>query len=106
MRIKPGFSLETMKARRSWTDVIQTPREHKWQTRLLYLAKLSISIDRENRILHDKSKFIQYLFTNPAIQRIINEKQQHKQENCTLDKKKKKKVDFFQQTQKKTATQT
>jgi len=34
MRITPDFSLETMKARRSWTDVIQTQREHKCQPRL------------------------------------------------------------------------
>jgi hypothetical protein len=29
IRIIPDFSPETMKARRSWTDVIQTLREHK-----------------------------------------------------------------------------
>ena len=29
IRITPEFSSETMKARRSWTDVIQTVREHK-----------------------------------------------------------------------------
>jgi hypothetical protein len=29
-----------MKARRSWTDDIQTLREHKCQLRLLYPAKL------------------------------------------------------------------
>jgi hypothetical protein len=34
-----------MKARRSWTDVIQTLREQKCQLRLLYPAKLSITID-------------------------------------------------------------
>jgi hypothetical protein len=28
-RITPDFSPETMKARRSWADVIQTLREHK-----------------------------------------------------------------------------
>jgi hypothetical protein len=35
IRITPDFSPETMKARRSWTDVIQTLREHKRQPRLL-----------------------------------------------------------------------
>ena len=34
-----------MKARRSWIGVIQTLREHKCQPRLLYPAKLSITID-------------------------------------------------------------
>jgi hypothetical protein len=38
IRITPDFSPETMKARRSWTDVIQTIREHKCQPRILYLA--------------------------------------------------------------------
>ena len=50
IRIIPDFSPETMKARRSWTDVIQTLREHKCQPRLLYPAKLSIAIDREKNI--------------------------------------------------------
>jgi hypothetical protein len=36
IRIKPDFSPETMKARRAWTYVIQTLREHKCQPRLLY----------------------------------------------------------------------
>ena len=34
IRITPDFSPETMKARRAWTDVIQTLREHKFQPRL------------------------------------------------------------------------
>jgi hypothetical protein len=38
-----------MKARRSWTDVIQTLKEHKCQPRLLYTAKLSITIEGRNQ---------------------------------------------------------
>ena len=30
IRITPDFSPETVRARRSWTDVIQTQREHKF----------------------------------------------------------------------------
>jgi hypothetical protein len=45
-----------MKARRSWTDVIQTLREHKCQCRLLYPEKLSITIDGENKLSHEKNK--------------------------------------------------
>jgi hypothetical protein len=45
IRITPDYSPETMKARRSYTDVIQTQREHKCQPRLLFPAKLSITID-------------------------------------------------------------
>jgi hypothetical protein len=55
--IIPDFSPETMKARRSWTDDIQTQREHNCQPRLLYPAKLSITIDGETKVFHDKTKF-------------------------------------------------
>jgi predicted ribosome quality control (RQC) complex YloA/Tae2 family protein len=41
IRITPDTSPETMKARRSWTHVIQTLRENKCQHRLIYPAKLS-----------------------------------------------------------------
>jgi hypothetical protein len=68
-----------MKARKSWADVIQTLREHKCQPRLLYPAKLSITMDGETRMLCAKAKFTQYLSTNPALQRIINGKLQHKE---------------------------
>jgi hypothetical protein len=74
IRIKPDFSPEIMKARRSWTDVIQTLREHKCQPRVLNPAKLSITIDGETKVFHDKTKFTHYLSTNPALQRIITEK--------------------------------
>jgi hypothetical protein len=88
-RITPDFFPETMKARRTWADILQTLREHKCQPRLLYSTKLSITIDRENKIFHDKTKFTQYLFTNPALQRIIDGKHQHKDENYTLEKARK-----------------
>jgi hypothetical protein len=74
IRITPDFSPEIMKARRSWTDVIQTLREHKCQPRLLYPAKLSIKIYGETKVFHDQTKFTHYLSTNPALQRKITEK--------------------------------
>jgi hypothetical protein len=78
-----------MKARRSWTHVIQKLREHKCQPRLLYLAKLSVTIDGEAKVLHDKTKFTQYLSRNTALQRIIKEKLQNKEENYALEKARK-----------------
>jgi hypothetical protein len=95
-RITPDFSQETLKARRSWTDVIQTLREHKCQPRLLYPAKLSINIDGETKLFHDKNKFTQYLSTNSSLQMIITNKQtnkqtknQYKDRNYTLEKARK-----------------
>jgi hypothetical protein len=64
-----------MKARRSWTDVILTLRENICQPRLLYPAKFSIIVDRETKVFHERTKFTHYLSTNPALQRIITEKQ-------------------------------
>ena len=77
-----------MKARRAWTDVIQTLREHKFQPRLLYPAKLSITINGETKVYHEKTKFIHYLSTNPALQRIITGKKkiQYKDRNHVLEK--------------------
>jgi hypothetical protein len=78
-----------MKARRSHTDVIKTLREHECQPRLLYPAKLSITIDEETKVFHDKTKFTQYLSTNPGLQRIINGKLQHMEGNYALEKARK-----------------
>jgi hypothetical protein len=63
-----------MKSRRAWTDVIQTLREHKCQPRLLYPAKLSITLDGEKKVFHNRTKFAHYLSTSPALQRIITGK--------------------------------
>ncbi|ERE67250.1 LINE-1 type transposase domain-containing protein 1 [Cricetulus griseus] len=59
IRITPDFSMETLKARRSWIDTLQALREHGCQPRLLYPAKLSITIDGENKIFHDQNRFKQ-----------------------------------------------
>jgi hypothetical protein len=62
IRIIPDNSPETMKARRSWADVIQTLREHKCQPRLLYPAKLS------NTIYMEKTR---YFMTKPNLYNIF-----------------------------------
>ena len=59
----------------AWEDLIQT-REHKCQLRLLYPAKLSITIDGEDKIFYHKIRFKQYLFTNPALEETLEEKSQ------------------------------
>jgi hypothetical protein len=109
IRITTDFSQETMKARRSWTDVIQTLREHKYQPRLLYPAKLNYhrwrnqSIPRQNQI-HTLS------FQESSPPKDNNRKQKQKQKQKTIQERKlrpreSKKV-IPQQTKKKTATRT
>jgi hypothetical protein len=78
-----------MKARRSWTDGIQKLRKHRCQPRLLYPAKLSITVDGETKVLHDKTKFTHYLSMNTALQRVITEKNQYKDGIHALEKARK-----------------
>ena len=44
-------------------------------------SKLSITIDGETKVFHDKTKFTHYLSTNPALQRIKTEKNKYKDRN-------------------------
>ena len=81
-----AFGKMTIFIRIPWADLMQTLREYKCQPRQLYLAKLSISIHGETKIFHDKTKFAQYLYTIPALQRIIDGKHQYKEGNYTLEK--------------------
>jgi hypothetical protein len=48
--------------------------DHTWQLRLLYPAKLSLTINGENKKLHDKTKFNEYLSTNAAQQKVLEGK--------------------------------
>ena len=73
--------METMKARRSWIEVLQKLRDHGCKPRLLYPAKLSFTINRENKIFQDKNKFKQYVVTNPALQKVLEGKSQPKKSN-------------------------
>jgi len=59
IRLTPDISTETMKARISWADFIQTLREHKCQPKALYPAKLFLTIDGETKIFYDKTTFTQ-----------------------------------------------
>ena len=67
-----------MKARGAWIDVLQSLRDHGCKPRLLYPDKLSFTINGENKIFHDKNRFKQYISTNPALQKVVEGKRQHK----------------------------
>jgi hypothetical protein len=47
-------------------------------------SKISVAIDGESRVFNEKTKFTQYLYKNPGLQRIINGKLQHKEGKYTL----------------------
>ena len=68
-----------MKARRSWSNVMQILRDHGCQPSLLYPAKLPITIEGQNKIFHDETRFNQSLATNPALHKILEGKLQLKE---------------------------
>jgi hypothetical protein len=78
-----------MKARRAWTDVIQTLGEHKCQPRLIYPAKLSITIDGETKVFHDKTRFTHSFHESNPSKDNNRKKNQYKDGNHTLEKARK-----------------
>ena len=60
IRITSYFSLETMKARRSLSSIMQTFRDHGSQHSLTYPPKLSITVEGQNKIFHDKKPDLTY----------------------------------------------
>ena len=75
--------METMRARRSWIDVLQKLRDQGCKSRLLYPAKLAFTINGEIKIFQDKNRFKQYVGTNPALQKILEGNPQTKEFNNT-----------------------
>ena len=103
IKIIPDFPPETIKARRYCRDGIQTIREDKCQLRLLYPAKLSINIDEESKIFHDKNIFtVSFHKSSPT----KDNRWKTPKQGGKLYHRKSKKVIFFQQTQQKIVTQS
>jgi hypothetical protein len=61
--------METLKARRAWSEVFQTMNENNFNPRILYPAKLSFKIDGVIKVFHDKQKLEQYITINPQRKR-------------------------------------
>jgi hypothetical protein len=89
--------METLKARRSWSEVFWALNENNFNPRILYPAKLSFKIDEAVKVFHDKQKLKQYMTTNPPLQKIFqgilhteNEsKQNHERTGSTKPQEKK-----------------
>jgi hypothetical protein len=71
IKITADFSIETLKARRAWSEVFQALNENNFSTRILYPAKLSFKIDGGIKVFHDKQKPKQYVTTKPPLQKIL-----------------------------------
>jgi tRNA A37 threonylcarbamoyladenosine dehydratase len=54
-KITADFSTETLKARRTWSEVYQTLNENNFNPRILYLEKLSLKIDGTIKQNHERA---------------------------------------------------
>uniref|UniRef100_A0A8D2DIM8 L1 transposable element RRM domain-containing protein n=1 Tax=Sciurus vulgaris TaxID=55149 RepID=A0A8D2DIM8_SCIVU len=72
IRISADFSIQTLKARRSWNNIFQALKENGCQPRILYPAKLTFKFDDEIKSFHDKQKLKEFTKRKPALQNILN----------------------------------
>jgi hypothetical protein len=71
IKITADFSMETLKARRAWSEVFWALNENNFSPRILYPAKLSFKIDGAIKIFQNKQKLKQYIMTKPPLQKIL-----------------------------------
>jgi hypothetical protein len=71
IKTKADFSMETIKARRAWSEVFQALNENNLNPRILYPAKLSSKIHGAIKFFHDKQKLKQYMTIKPPLQKIL-----------------------------------
>jgi hypothetical protein len=81
------ITMETLKARKAWSEVFRALNENNFNPRICYTAKLSFKIDEAIKDFHDKQNLKQYLTTKPPLQKILQGIQHTKNES----KKKKEK---------------
>jgi hypothetical protein len=97
IKVTTDLSTETLKARKSWSEVFWALNENNFNPRILYPAKLSFKIDGAIKIFHDKQKLKQYVTTKPPLQKILqriphaeSESKQNHERTCSTKPQKKK----------------
>jgi hypothetical protein len=63
--------METLKARRVWSEVFWAVNKNKFSTRIFYPAKPSFKFDETIKIFHDKWKLKQYMTNKPTLLKIL-----------------------------------
>jgi hypothetical protein len=89
--------METLKARRAWSEVFRALNENHFNPRILYPAKLSLKIDGATKVFHNKPKLKQHMTTKPQLQKILQRilhpenksKQNHERTDNTKPQEKK-----------------
>lgn len=76
VRITTANLTETIKAKRAQTDAVQTLRQYRSPSRLLYTQEKS---------LQNQTKYKQHFSTYPALQKVLEGKLQNKEVNQIKD---------------------
>jgi hypothetical protein len=70
IKITANFSIEKLKARRSYIEVFQALKQNNSSTRTLYPAKISFKIDGGIKVFHNKQK-LKHMTTKPPLQKSL-----------------------------------
>jgi hypothetical protein len=73
IKITADFSMETLKARRAWSEVVEVLNGNNFNPGILYPAKLSYKIDGAIKIFHDTQKLKLYMTTSNHYRRFYKE---------------------------------
>ena len=65
IRLSTGFSKETLQARGGWQEVFKVMKGKNLHPRLLYLAKLSFTMEGRIKCFPDKVKLKELIITKP-----------------------------------------
>ena len=70
MCLTAHLSTETLQAIREWQDIFKALKGDNLQSKLLYLARISLKIDGDVKSCSDKQKVREYTTTNPVLQHV------------------------------------
>jgi hypothetical protein len=63
--------METIKASRTWSELLQALNKNNFNPKIFYTAKLSFKRVGAVKVFHDKQKVKQYMTTKPPLQKIL-----------------------------------
>ena len=69
--LSPGFSKETLRARRDWKEVSKVMKGKDLHPRLLYPAKLSCRMEGQIKCFADKVNLKEFIITKPLLYKIL-----------------------------------
>ena len=67
IKLSADFSKETLQATRDWQEIFNVMKSRDLQPRLLYLGKISFSIEGHIKSFPDKKKLKEFIITKPLL---------------------------------------